>query len=132
MHFGSIKSFNQESKEFSETTLCKDEERALAKACLARLGLLLLLLLLIIIFIYYKYHEWITHLIQLHVYLLDKYVPLTKEASNDGALHLPHQCLNRWLDIFPGQVPSDVRGLKNNDPHGLRRQPWGIFPLAWP
>ena len=39
MHFGSIKSFNQESKEFSETTLCKDEERALAKACLARLGI---------------------------------------------------------------------------------------------
>ena len=39
MHFGSIKNFNQESKEFSETTLCKDEERALAKACLARLGI---------------------------------------------------------------------------------------------
>ena len=39
MHFGSIKSFNQESKEFSETTLCKVEERALAKACLARLGI---------------------------------------------------------------------------------------------
>jgi hypothetical protein len=39
MHFGSINSFNQEPKEFSETTICKVEERALAKACLARFGI---------------------------------------------------------------------------------------------
>ena len=33
-----------------------------------------------------------------------QFVPITNEASNYGALHLPRQCLHRWLDIVSGQV----------------------------
>ena len=50
-----------------------------------------------------------------YLYLL---VPITKEASTDGALHPPRQCVtsNRWLGIVPGQVLSDVVGLTINIP----------------
>ena len=72
--------------------------------------------------------------------------PITKEASTDGALHLPCQCFNRWLGIVPGPVPSNIRGFckKKNDPHGLRRtglgyssscmaySVWKDPPISWP